>query len=131
MRTVFVDTSYLIALWHQRDPLHEAAQAWHTHLVSQRVNYVITELVVIEYANAIAATRARSDFLTVLTLFRTHPHYRLLPATTSAMNEAVSLYDQTPGVRWSLTDCLSFVEMKANGITEALTHDRHFNRRVS
>lgn len=29
---------------------------------------------------------------------------------------------------WSLTDCISFVVMRDEGITEALTGDRHFEQ---
>jgi len=36
------------------------------------------------------------------------------------------LYEQRPDKEYSLTDCISMQVMKAMGITEVLTHDRHF-----
>jgi uncharacterized protein len=33
-----------------------------------------------------------------------------------------------PDKDWSLTDCISFVVMKDEGIREALTGDRHFTQ---
>lgn len=33
-----------------------------------------------------------------------------------------------PDKQWSLTDCLSFVVMQEQGLTEALTGDHHFEQ---
>jgi hypothetical protein len=38
----------------------------------------------------------------------------------------VALYDARPDKDWSLTDCISFVVMGDERLTEALTGDRHF-----
>ena len=33
-----------------------------------------------------------------------------------------------PDKAWSLTDCISFLVMEDNGLTEALTADEHFRQ---
>jgi predicted nucleic acid-binding protein len=42
--------------------------------------------------------------------------------------QGIELYRNRPDKNWSLTDCISFVVMKREGITEALTGDRHFEQ---
>ena len=44
------------------------------------------------------------------------------------MEEGLGLYESRPDKEWSLTDCISFVVMKKEGIVEALTEDRHFEQ---
>jgi len=41
---------------------------------------------------------------------------------------ALALYRDRSDKDWSLTDCASFVIMTERRITEALTHDRHFEQ---
>ena len=40
----------------------------------------------------------------------------------------MALYEQRPDKKWSLTDCLSFLIMADEGLTEALTGDHHFEQ---
>jgi predicted nucleic acid-binding protein len=40
----------------------------------------------------------------------------------------VDLYQNRDDKEWSLTDCISFVVMTREGITEALTGDHHFEQ---
>lgn len=42
--------------------------------------------------------------------------------------EGVRFYDDRSDKEWSLTDCISFVVMLREKITEALTGDRHFEQ---
>jgi predicted nucleic acid-binding protein len=40
----------------------------------------------------------------------------------------ISLFGARPDNNWSLTDCISFVVMRDEGIIDALTGDRHFEQ---
>ena len=40
----------------------------------------------------------------------------------------LELYLARPDKDWSLTDCISFVVMEREGITDALTGDKHFEQ---
>ncbi len=44
----------------------------------------------------------------------------------SLFNKAFELYKTHTDKTWGLVDCISFVVMKENGITDALTSDNHF-----
>jgi len=40
----------------------------------------------------------------------------------------VDLFEQRADKAWSLTDCLSFLVMRAERLTDALTGDHHFEQ---
>jgi predicted nucleic acid-binding protein len=52
----------------------------------------------------------------------------IFPATEQLLQEGIDFYAQRPDKEWSLTDCISFVVMTREQITDALTGDRHFEQ---
>ena len=44
------------------------------------------------------------------------------------MRRGVDFFEQRSDKEWSLTDCLSFLVMRDEGITQALTGDHHFEQ---
>jgi uncharacterized protein len=52
----------------------------------------------------------------------------IVPAERALMLDGLALYEARPDKEWSLTDCISFVVMKQQGILEAVTADRHFEQ---
>ncbi len=43
-------------------------------------------------------------------------------------NRAFALYQTHKDKTWGLVDCVSFIVMRENGITDALTNDKHFQQ---
>jgi hypothetical protein len=56
------------------------------------------------------------------------PDVQFIPCSDPLMEEGIQLYSQRHDKKWSLTDCISFVIMQHEGITEALTIDHHFEQ---
>ena len=56
------------------------------------------------------------------------PAIRVVPASRPLFEEAIALYASRLDKNWSLTDCISFVVMRDEGITQALTGDHHFEQ---
>ena len=52
----------------------------------------------------------------------------IIPASRELLDEGLNLYEDRPDKEWSLTDCISFVVMQREGLTEALTGDKHFEQ---
>jgi predicted nucleic acid-binding protein len=52
----------------------------------------------------------------------------VVEVTRSVMVDAVMLYQQASDKNWSITDCASFVLMRQNNISDALTYDHHFEQ---
>ena len=51
-----------------------------------------------------------------------------MPTTDAVFEAGLELYLNRPDKDWSLTDCISFVVMEQEGLTEALTGDLHFEQ---
>jgi len=125
MSVVFADTSYFIALVGEDDDAHELAIG-RTATFKGRI--VTTGWVLMEVANHLAEPQNRQVFLDLLDDLRADSRVSIVPATESAFGEGVHLYRQRMDQAWSLVDCISFLVMRAEGITEALTGDHHFEQ---
>ncbi len=53
---------------------------------------------------------------------------RVVSVDTPLLDEALSLYQAWPDKAWELTDCISFVVMRQQGLTDAVTADNHFTQ---
>ena len=67
-------------------------------------------------------------FVRLVEDYQNDPDCALIPAAESLWNAGLALYSERPDKQWSLTDCISFVVMKEQGLTEALTADHHFEQ---
>lgn len=47
---------------------------------------------------------------------------------SALLKRGLDLYGNRPDKEWGLTDCISIVVMKDNGMTEALTTAEHFKQ---
>lgn len=124
MNKKFADTFYFLALLNSRDFSHGKAVA-----SAKQVRYLVTtEWVLLELANALAATSKRNMFQTTRQGLLTNSAVRIEPLSTTVHEEGIALYRSRPDKEWSLTDCISFVVMQRDGISEALTGDHHFEQ---
>ena len=125
MTTVFADSFYFFALVNDRDPAHQRALAF---LQSYKGRMLTTGWVLTELGDGLASPANRTSFLTTLNLLRTEPNVTLVGCSDQLLDAGVDLYRERPDKSWSLTDCISFVVMQREGITEALTGDKHFEQ---
>jgi hypothetical protein len=125
MTPVFADSSYYIALMSSRDVRHEAAVRW-SRTCARPV--VTTEFVLLEVANSFCASHRRGAFGRLLGDLQADPNALVLPASGKLYRAGLDLYLQRSDKDWSLTDCISFVAMQQQGLTEALTGDHHFEQ---
>ncbi len=125
MKAVFADTFYYVALLDANDSAHEAAVAATRNLKSTTVT---TAWVLLELANTLSAARHRGIFARFLDRLRANPDVIICEADREVFDHGVDLYRNREDKEWSLTDCISFVVMTREGITEALTGDHHFEQ---
>jgi len=124
MSSLFADSVYFIGLANPNDQYHSIAKAF--DLTGRTL--VTTRFVVTEVANSLSNSRTRFLFARLLTLLENWPDVAICPITDSEYHAGVELYLQRSDKDRSLTDCTSFVVMQREGITEALTADRHFEQ---
>lgn len=128
MRNVFADADYLVALLNPRENLHGRALAVSKSL--GKVRLVTSQMVLAEvlafYADKGAIMREAAA--TLASNLSSDPNLTVIPQTNLQFQVALSLYRLRGDKEWSLTDCASFLIMGDAGISEALTHDHHFQQ---
>ena len=125
MKAVFADTFYFLALLNRHDSSHPKA------LVLSRTPQLLlvtTEFVLLELADALNKPPLREEALSICELVKTDPAFRLIRGDSQLFQRGLEFYKQRSDKEWQLTDCISFVVMQDEGITEALTADRHFEQ---
>ena len=124
MNPVFADTFFYQALLDERDPEHDRALA--QSIVKRTI--MTTEFILLELGNACARAEDHGDFLALLAGIRASPRTRVVPLDSRLLQRGLDLFANRPDKNWSLTDCISFVVMQDEGLTEALTGDSHFEQ---
>ena len=123
---VFADTHYFIALLSARDSAHAAARAWKPDATLREV--VTTSWVLVELADSMSLPVERHAVARFILRLRSDAKTRIVPVSEELLWRGFDLYRDRPDKEWSLTDCISFVVMTDEGITEALTRDHHFEQ---
>jgi uncharacterized protein len=125
MKSVFADTFYFLALLNERDAAHKRAVA---ALRTPNLTLVTTELVLIELADALCKPPQRDEVRALWNVVEADPAFQLVRATSELIQRGRKLYRERPDKEWPLTDCISFVVMQDQGLSEALTADHHFEQ---
>jgi len=124
MKTVFADTFYFLAYLNRADHNHERAMAAaHAH----RGGIVTTAWVLTEVADAFAASALRNRIADFVTSLQADPDTQII-AADRLFERGLKLYNARPDKTWTLTDCISFVVMADERLSDALTGDHHFEQ---
>lgn len=125
MTTVFADTSFYVALTSERDSLHPRATEF---LAGHRGGILTTKHVLLEVANFLRRAAVRQVFTDLMAIIQTDDQTTVLPLSDDSFDKGAALFSARRDKDWSLTDCISFVVMQEQGVTEALTADHHFEQ---
>ncbi len=125
MTPVFADASYYVALLSPRDQHHQDAVRISGE---SRRPIVVTEFVLIELSNALAAVESRGRAVALWNHLSRDPSVTIVSVSTELLATGVALYTARSDKAWSLTDCISFAVMNEHGLIDALTADHHFEQ---
>ncbi len=125
MKRVFADTFYFLALLNPGDKAHSRAIASAQSLQGELVT---TSWVLTEFADAMSSPPNRDEFISTLKDLRASTQVRIFQPDPVIYEQGIQLFAARSDKHWSLTDCISFVVMQQEGITEALTGDKHFEQ---
>lgn len=89
---------------------------------------VTTRPVILEIGNALTRTQHRSAAIALLRGLEFDPSVEIVPLTEELYRAGSDLYLAHRDKEWGLTDCISFVVMREQGLREALTADHHFRQ---
>ena len=128
MNAVFVDTGYLLALELSNDINHQAAlQHW------QRVSLslpplVTTSYVFCEIVTFLNSRGFHSKAVEVGNTLLRSPSVHFIQVDEALFNEGWEFFQKHHDKQFSLTDCISFVVMRREGIGTAYAFDKHFSQ---
>jgi len=125
---VFLDTAYAIALSSSKDIYHERAVQLAGELRAEKTQMITTRAILLEIGNALSKQRYRAAAVRLLISLETDPGIEVIPLTDQLYLRALKLFQERKDKEWGLTDCISFVAMTENGVSEALTTDAHFRQ---
>jgi predicted nucleic acid-binding protein len=116
----------LIALLSRRDQWHGKALAASRTLGDRSL--ITTEWVLAEFLAFFSAAGqvARRHAAERTRLIFDDPNIRVLSPSEAPFLDGLALYESRLDKGYSLADCISMNVMWAEGITDALTNDRHF-----
>jgi uncharacterized protein len=124
MNIVFVDTFYLIALANPRDEWHDEAKAVGNSL--SNTLQLTTESVLVEFLNFFCRSGPFMHQAAIEMVETVSQIAKIIPQSHDLFLSRVEFYKARPDKEYSLTDCLSMIIMWEYGITDVLTHDKHF-----
>jgi predicted nucleic acid-binding protein len=128
MTALFADTFYWVALADFADSAHKRALA----LTAERryAPIVTTDEVLAEYLTFFATAPEPMRRKAVINARRIldDPGVRVVPQSRDSFLAGMALYEARPDKGYSLIDCISMQTMRREGLTEALTNDRHFEQ---
>lgn len=124
-RKIFVDTSYVLALFNTADEFHTQAREL-KNLTALPHNIITTEAILLEIGNALSKRNFRQNCSSFIKGFYVTANIEVVPITTVLIKKGLELFDKRNDKEWGLVDCISFVVMEKYGIKEALAADEHF-----
>ena len=125
MKLVFADAFYFIALLNADDAANPRAGDFTRKYSGQ---YVTTTATLIELADAFSRPSSRQAAGRFLDDLPGNNAMRIVHVDEELFQAGLDLYLARQDKDWSLTDCISFVVMQREDITEALTGDKHFEQ---
>lgn len=128
MSSVFLDTSYAIALSAPNDEHHLRALEIAERLEAEGARLITTRAVLLEIGNALSKARHRQAAIKLLDALEGDPHVEIVSIGDVLYRQAFELYRSRPDKEWGLVDCVSFVTMSERNMQDALTADDHFRQ---
>ena len=121
---LFLDTAFIQALLNPRDDFHNQAKQLFPR-IRAATEVWITEAIFTEVGNALSAFNRAGAVQFIQQCYRTD-NIKVVSVDTELLMKALELYQSRSDKTWGVTDCISFVVMQQQNLTDAATGDRHF-----
>jgi predicted nucleic acid-binding protein len=128
MKQVFVDTSAWIALLNTDDVWHKKALQVRLDLRRKNYNFVTSKFILLEVGDALCSPFTRQNTAIFINNLVQVKSTRVISLSDDLLTSGLALYQSRPDKDWGLTDCISFVIMQRENITEVFSTDKHFEQ---
>ena len=126
--SLFLDTAFILALASPADQYHEKAKQLSRQIRKEDISLITTRAILIEIGDAMAGQRKRNAGITMLEALEEDENLEIIQNSEELYSRAFGMYQSRLDKEWGMTDCISFVVMGDEQITEALTTDAHFQQ---
>lgn len=127
-QTVYLDTSFVVALALPNDRRHETARIIQSHLDAQDIVVLVSAPVLLEIGNYISRSNTRHLAVEFFNKIKNHPQFKFINLSDNLLSQSMHLYENRADKEWGLVDCVSFVIMEDHNTSIALTADKHFEQ---
>ncbi len=121
-----LDTFFIQALLNMQESYHEQSRDFFPFARDAQEVWV-TEAVLVDVANAPSSINRDAAVSFIRQCYNT-PNMRVVSVDRGLLTEALDLYEARGDKTWGLTDCISFVVMYQQAISDALTADKDFEQ---
>lgn len=128
MKPLFIDTGFLLALEIKTDQNHAAAYRYWQQFKQAPVPLVTTTYVVDETVTFLNSRGWHEKAVKVGNSLLYSPGVHLIYIDEPLFWQGWEYFQQHADKAYSLTDCLSFIVMRREGIEAALSFDKHFTQ---
>ncbi len=128
IRKVFIDTSGWIAIVAKTDSLNAKATQIYKELLETEVEFVTHQGILLEVGNSLSSENLRKIALGLKQNIEDSPRIKSVELDQELYNAGWELFEQRADKDWGIIDCINFVVMQENDITEAVTADKHFEQ---
>lgn len=128
VKTVFADTLYWIAVTNPHDQWNVPAKEATKRL--GKVFLLTTDAVLTEFLGHLSklGEHLRNLATEAVRQILRNPNVKVLPQTRDLFLQGLDLYENRDDKDYSLTDCISMIVMRSEGVTEILTNDNGFKQ---
>jgi predicted nucleic acid-binding protein len=122
---IFVDTSFILALINERDQYHDQAENLSHKFENSPL--ITTNAILLEIGNAMAKD-FREEAVAIIKVLRSSQRVEVIEVGERLFAKGLEFYEKYSDKTWGLVDCISFIVMQENKVTEALTFDGDFSQ---
>ena len=124
--SVFLDTSFSLAIAIPKDANHKRAIEISRTLANSRTEIITTQAIVLEIGNALSGAKHRPFAVQIISRLQEEPNISIVSISDELIDKAFELFSDRADKEWGMIDCVSFVVMREYGLNSALTADAHF-----
>ena len=127
MKSIFVDTSALIAIGNKNDTLHLRSVALQKELLQSGHQFLTANAVLLELFNAFSMSHSKSIALQLFNLITNFQQWKCI-SIDELIVQGIEWFQNRLDKDWSLVDCIGMLVAEKNEITEEFTTDHHFEQ---
>jgi predicted nucleic acid-binding protein len=130
MEKIFFDTGGIVAVLNKSDQFHKQAHLILEELKATKggVILITTDYVLDELCSKFAKVSLRRTAVEFIDWFRSGKTRKVISVDEPLFLQAFEDYRSHVDKEWSLTDCISFIVMRREGITKAFATDSDFEQ---